>query len=1438
MESAPNLDGASSAAGSSRRKREAPSRLDESSQQRLSWCARQTEPPEEEIDVDEIGQSLPAPETPSKKRKSAGSSIISMISKHYDHSVKLIPTAGSHSTLFQLGEFNLTGSNLDPSLISTGAYWTVDKDKDMHVLWELGGGSEIRSCKVSTDLPEDVVEALLCRNRRFQAPIISIQGSSELELNLAIFIPESLVPVLASRLEAVSCSGMQDMKKLVSFFHNVSYRENTTTLEDSEDYDRLFQTVLDDQRSQGILPISTPVYCPLKVTLRDYQREAVAWMCRMETEPQSEECEELWRTIEDKRGRSVYYNRFLGCFARSIPPAHNKVTFRPGGILADEMGLGKTLEVIALVLSRPRPGFPVTDEDTGIVIEEDKKEACRYTCGSCNSSVIASCPANVSAKCPQCWASSETLFPIRATLIVCPASICEQWTDEINWLVGECSLRVFVYQGVRHHGYVPPDRLNKFDLIITTYGVLRKEIYHANVTTAPADGQRRLRTPKRHKAMPSPLVSAEFWRVALDEAQMVESSTVKAAQMVLSIPAINRWCVTGTPIHKDLNDIFGLFVFLRVAPYDQMLWFRELILKPYYSGDMSTLVKTMTKCFRRMSKKEVWDQLNLPAQHTHMNELQFSPAEEVFYKTQTVICYEDAYKVAKRFPWYNIISKMPRSDVIKLMEPLKRLRQACSHPKAVRGSEISLKNSSYTMDDLLTALIKRSVREAEEAQRRIISSLNGLAGLALLRREPLVAADFYRQVLWSISYYSGNLRADPLQQFHTYVNLAALIEENDQQMRTAGGLAAGRWNGQEAPNQSGYGVRGVTSDWQSDHQFNPVPLIPRATGDDKLMEHAYQVRDKYLSKYGERQRQAMLSVTNYRNDLQKLSDRFRLPKEEKWYISFIDGFQAKDDGERLIQKLKEHLVENKGAYGLSLVNRFTDCNGLKYVIQNHLDALYESRGHLMKVIDQFASDPSKEDIQAAISCHLRPIKKKRPRCRYCLVQDILLAYESKLFSCDPLSPKKEESEAEQEVDEDDNAAAEDLTRGDGVTRKGTWQLSDVEKIVIYLAALTKTNNESEDIQFDGALHCEYLSLLRKEFKSFGACYRQTKDYVAALDELEMAALKFELAPDDKIFKNSEKPANVVHLWEIDAQAARLHNDKKLGEEDLCKCLHQLVYLRTLEKTSSMTEGSTEECPTCRSALGERWRVFHCGHNICIECLQMLIKTQCPVVRSQTSVRVQCPMCRVYSKLEDIFHVDTRRKENEPSNIKVIGSHSTKVTGVVENLIRIRNQDPLMKCIVFSLWPSVLFILQKAFAENNISNVLVASTNQLQRNLRYFKKNPQISVLLMPIKLGSKGLNLTEASHMILIEPVLDSGDELQALGRIHRIGQNKETHVHRFIVKNTIEEKLIKFTKGAENQETPIVEREKEEEGMTVAKMLTLLTQEKDRYTNNNLSSL
>ena len=45
--------------------------------------------------------------------------------------------------------------------------------------------------------------------------------------------------------------------------------------------------------------------------------------------------------------------------------------------------------------------------------------------------------------------------------------------------------------------------------------------------------------------MPTPLTRLRWWRVCLDEAQMVESSTAKAAEMALKLQTVHRWWVGG-----------------------------------------------------------------------------------------------------------------------------------------------------------------------------------------------------------------------------------------------------------------------------------------------------------------------------------------------------------------------------------------------------------------------------------------------------------------------------------------------------------------------------------------------------------------------------------------------------------------------------------------------------------------------------------------------------------------------------------------------------------------------------------------------------------------------------------------------------------------------------------------------------------------------------
>lgn len=65
------------------------------------------------------------------------------------------------------------------------------------------------------------------------------------------------------------------------------------------------------------------------------------------------------------------------------------------------------------------------------------------------------------------------------------------------------------------------------------------------------------------------------------------------------------------------------------------------------------------------------------------------------------------------------------------------------------------------------------------------------------------------------------------------------------------------------------------------------------------------------------------------------------------------------------------------------------------------------------------------------------------------------------------------------------------------------------------------------------------------------------------------------------------------------------------------------------------------------------------------------------------------------------------------------------------------------------------------------------------------------VLLLCLKAGSLGLNLVAASHVILVHPWWNPYVEKQAIGRAHRINQTRPVTVHRLIIKDSIEERIL-----------------------------------------------
>jgi DNA repair protein RAD5 len=77
-------------------------------------------------------------------------------------------------------------------------------------------------------------------------------------------------------------------------------------------------------------------------------------------------------------------------------------------------------------------------------------------------------------------------------------------------------------------------------------------------------------------------------------------------------------------------------------------------------------------------------------------------------------------------------------------------------------------------------------------------------------------------------------------------------------------------------------------------------------------------------------------------------------------------------------------------------------------------------------------------------------------------------------------------------------------------------------------------------------------------------------------------------------------------------------------------------------------------------------------------------------------------------------------------------------------------------------------------------------------LNEFRDAKGFCVLLISLKAGGVGLNLTSAKRVFMMDPWWSYAVEAQAIDRVHRMGQEDEVKVYRFIVNNSVEERMLR----------------------------------------------
>ncbi|KEF51832.1 uncharacterized protein A1O9_12169 [Exophiala aquamarina CBS 119918] len=335
-----------------------------------------------------------------------------------------------------------------------------------------------------------------------------------------------------------------------------------------------------------------------------------------------------------------------------------------GGILADDMGLGKTIQSIALMLTNPKP----SKEE----LEKSKRKL----------------PEDIG----------------KGTLVVAPLALIKQWEGEIkDRIEEEHALKVCVHHGPgRAKSYKD---LKKYDVVITTYHTLSSE--HAG-----SEGSLKVGCFGIH-----------WYRVILDEAHSIKNRNAKATKAASALESEYRWCLTGTPMQNNLDELQSLIHFLRIKPYDDLNTWREQITKPMNNGRGGLALRRLQvylKAFMKRRTKDILKQdgalksgkgketatgkgpgFKIVARTVEKVEAQFTEQEREFYSRLES-------RTDRSLEAMMAGNKMSYASALVL---LMRLRQACNHPMltgsdlaserdAIMGSQTPSRQKSSADDDM------------------------------------------------------------------------------------------------------------------------------------------------------------------------------------------------------------------------------------------------------------------------------------------------------------------------------------------------------------------------------------------------------------------------------------------------------------------------------------------------------------------------------------------------------------------------------------------------------------------------------------------------------------------------------------------------------------------------------------------------------------------
>jgi len=307
-----------------------------------------------------------------------------------------------------------------------------------------------------------------------------------------------------------------------------------------------------------------------------------------------------------------------------------------GGCLADDMGLGKTVQALAL-----------------LQLLKDQGRAGTH-------------------------------------LIVTPKSLIFNWLREAKRFTP--GLKTVAYTGMKRASLT--DKLEDFDVVITTYGTARRDI--------------------------EKLAAKKFFYVILDEGQAIKNPESQNAKAVMLLTGERRLILSGTPIENHLGELWSLYHFLNPGMLGTANAFKQRFGsgRELDSASLKMLRRTLRPFILRRKKEEVATDLPQKIEETIICEME-SEQKKIYARVK-----EKARS--------SVLAKVKQSGVARsklhILEALLRLRQAACHPGLIDTEHEDLPSGKFQV--LLSML-----NEVEDEGHKVLIFSQFTSLLALLRKE-------------------------------------------------------------------------------------------------------------------------------------------------------------------------------------------------------------------------------------------------------------------------------------------------------------------------------------------------------------------------------------------------------------------------------------------------------------------------------------------------------------------------------------------------------------------------------------------------------------------------------------------------------------------------------------------------------------------------------